>query len=171
MIRHQERDPRRPDSDLRRDSILQGQRRNEMRPLGAIGGGHDGAAHFKQLSSHHADVLRLIQARSREDINSILEMVRGSWRTIRDAREAIERADAVVARRLSEGSRAPPNPRVPHSPGRPPPIAEELRIPPRPGFGARDQFCRPPLALDVGHVADVFAAREEKVEGDEDRWT
>src|SRR5262249_14490431 len=69
--------------------------------------GQEGAMarrHFTQLPSHQADGLRQFQARSREGIDSVCEMVRGSRRTIRDAREAIERADAVLARRLSEQS-------------------------------------------------------------------
>jgi hypothetical protein len=41
----------------------------------------------------------------REAIESIWHMVHASRQTIKDAREAIARADEVLARRLSEGSK------------------------------------------------------------------
>ena len=46
--------------------------------------------------------IKISQVRIREHIQCIRHTVRGTHRTVRDARDAISRVDAVLARRLSE---------------------------------------------------------------------
>jgi len=55
--------------------------------------------------SDHFPLQRETQQQLRETIESIWNIVRASRQTIDDAHEAIARADTVLARRLSEGSK------------------------------------------------------------------
>jgi hypothetical protein len=55
--------------------------------------------------SNHLLLQREAQQQLRDTIESIWNIVRASRQTMDDAREAIARADTVLARRLSEGSK------------------------------------------------------------------
>jgi len=55
--------------------------------------------------SNHLLLQRQAQQQLHETIESIWHIVRASRQTIDDAREAIARADTVLARRLSQGSK------------------------------------------------------------------
>jgi len=63
-----------------------------------------GPLHFKQLPRPSVDMIRQSQARMRGHNNAIWRMVFASERTVQETSDAIERADTVLARRLSEGS-------------------------------------------------------------------